>query len=44
MPGMSDHGYLRRCFALNGNMSYEYMVLSIVRLALERKTARTPIL
>ncbi len=36
MPGLSDHGYLSRCFALNESISYEDMILSIVNLALHR--------
>jgi D-alanine-D-alanine ligase len=39
MPGLSDHGYLVRCFTLNNQISYSDMILSIVRLALERKPA-----
>lgn len=37
MPGLSNHGYLLRCFTINKNTSYEDMILSIVRLALERR-------
>lgn len=36
MPGLSNHGYLVRCFTMNGTMTYETMVLSIVQLGLER--------
>jgi D-alanine-D-alanine ligase len=36
MPGLSDHGYLSRCFALNESISYENMILSIVSLGLQR--------
>jgi D-alanine-D-alanine ligase len=36
MPGLSNHGYLVRCFMLNKHTSYEDMILSIVTLALER--------
>jgi len=36
MPGLSDHGYLLRCFNQNKHTSYEDMILSIIRLALER--------
>jgi D-alanine-D-alanine ligase len=36
MPGLSDHGYLSRCFALNEAISYEDMILSIVGLGLQR--------
>jgi len=41
MPGLSDHGYLSRCFRLNESLSYEDMILSIVNLGLRRahKTA-----
>jgi D-alanine-D-alanine ligase len=39
MPGLSDHGYMIRCLSMGQRTSYEYMILSIVRLALERKTA-----
>ncbi len=39
MPGLSDHGYLSRCFALNGSISYEDMILSIVDLGLQRSHA-----
>jgi len=37
MPGLSNHGYLVRCFTLNKRTSYEDMILSIVGLALERR-------
>jgi len=30
MPGLSNHGYLSRCFYLNKGMSYQDMLLSIV--------------
>ncbi len=36
MPGLSNHGYLTRCFSINENISYEDMILAIVSLALER--------
>lgn len=36
MPGLSDHGYLSRCFAINQNIAYEDMILSIVDLGLQR--------
>ena len=39
MPGLSDHGYLRRCFSLNGQPSYDNMVLAITDLASERATS-----
>jgi len=39
MPGLSDHGYLSRCFALNESITYEEMILSIVDLGLQRASA-----
>lgn len=36
MPGLSDHGYLARCFAINESIAYEDMILSIVDLGLQR--------
>lgn len=36
MPGLSNHGYLARCFFMNQNIAYEDMILSIVGLALKR--------
>jgi D-alanine-D-alanine ligase len=36
MPGLSDHGYLMRCFAMNEDISYEDMILSITHLGAER--------
>lgn len=39
MPGLSDHGYLSRCFALNESVTYEEMILSIVSLGLQRASA-----
>lgn len=36
MPGLSTHGYLSRCFSLNGSMGYDEMIVSIVALARER--------
>ena len=36
MPGLSNHGYLTRCFYLNQNTSYSDMILSIVALGLMR--------
>lgn len=36
MPGLSDHGYLSRCFALNKSLTYEDMILSIVGLGFQR--------
>lgn len=37
MPGLSDHGYLSRCFAMNKQISYDAMILSIIDLALKRE-------
>lgn len=36
MPGLSDHGYLARCFHLNQQTSYPDMILAIVALGLMR--------
>jgi D-alanine-D-alanine ligase len=36
MPGLSDHGYLARCFYLNHQISYSDMILAIVALGLMR--------
>jgi D-alanine-D-alanine ligase len=36
MPGLSDHGYLLRCFAINEDITYEDMILSITDLGLQR--------
>lgn len=36
MPGLSDHGYLSRCFAINEDIGYEDMILSITDLGLQR--------
>jgi D-alanine-D-alanine ligase len=36
MPGLSDHGYLARCFAINEDITYEEMILSIADLGLQR--------
>ncbi len=36
MPGLSDHGYLSRCFYLNQRMLYADMILAIVALGLTR--------
>jgi D-alanine-D-alanine ligase len=35
-PGLSNHGYLAKCFSLNKNLSYEDMVAAIVGLGFER--------
>jgi D-alanine-D-alanine ligase len=36
MPGLSNHGYLSRCFFLNEGINYENMILSIVDLGIKR--------
>jgi D-alanine-D-alanine ligase len=36
MPGLSDHGYLSRCFYLNNQVGYSEMISAIVELALEK--------
>lgn len=36
MPGLSNHGYLSRCFYLNERISYADMILSIVELGFMR--------
>jgi len=36
MPGLSNHGYLSRCFLLNKHFAYEEMIASIVELAFKR--------
>jgi D-alanine-D-alanine ligase len=36
MPGLSDHGYLSRCFAINEDIGYEDMILSIADLGIQR--------
>jgi D-alanine-D-alanine ligase len=36
MPGLSDHGYLARCFYLNNRTSYQNMILDIVALGFRR--------
>ncbi len=38
MPGLSDHGYLARCFAINEDIAYEDMILSITDLGQQRIT------
>ncbi len=43
MPGLSNHGYLARCFAMNENISYKDMILSITALALARDQRITPL-
>jgi D-alanine-D-alanine ligase len=39
MPGLSNHGYLSRCFAINEDIAYEDMILSIADLGLQRISA-----
>jgi D-alanine-D-alanine ligase len=39
MPGLSNHGYLSRCFYLNNHIDYDGMILAIVDLALARTSA-----
>lgn len=36
MPGLSDHGYLQRCFSLNEQMRYDDMIFAIVSLGIKR--------
>jgi len=36
MPGLSDHGYLARCFSMNEHITYKDMILSIVDLGMQR--------
>jgi len=36
MPGLSDHGYLSRCFSMNEHIGYEEMILRIVALGVQR--------
>lgn len=36
MPGLSNHGYLSRCFAINQDVSYEDMILRIASLGAQR--------
>ncbi len=36
MPGLSDHGYLSRCFYINQHINYSDMILSVVDLGLRR--------
>jgi D-alanine-D-alanine ligase len=40
MPGLSDHGYLSRCFMLNGEVSYENMIEQITTLGIVRTNVR----
>jgi len=44
IPGLSNHGYLSRCYALNLEIEYPEMILSLVKLALGRvKPLKTPV-
>lgn len=43
MPGLSDHGYLVRCFEINNQIPYNDMISSIVSLALERSIPSAPV-
>ena len=36
MPGLSDHGYLSQCFAMNEGIAYEDMIVSVIDLGFER--------
>jgi len=36
MPGLSNHGYLYKCFDLNGRIAYSDMITLITELGLER--------
>lgn len=38
MPGLSDHGYLSRCFMLNEQTRYDDMIFAIVEPAVKRST------
>lgn len=39
MPGLSNHGYLSRCFMLNERIGYDEMISTIVGLSAERTFA-----
>ena len=39
MPGLSDHGYLVRCYKLNNQGTYDDMILSIAQLGIKRSEA-----
>lgn len=43
MPGLSNHGYLSRCFALNKQLDYDDMIFSIAELGLKRSMRFTPL-
>lgn len=43
MPGLSNHGYLSRCFFINEQLGYEDMIFSIVNLGLKRSVHITPL-
>jgi D-alanine-D-alanine ligase len=38
MPGLSNHGYLSKCFAINDDIGYEEMIFKVVALGIERMT------
>lgn len=43
MPGLSNHGYLSRCFYANEHINYSDMIQSIISLGLER-IIRSPLI
>jgi D-alanine-D-alanine ligase len=43
MPGLSNHGYLSRCFHLNQHISYADMILAIAALGLRRNNIASQI-
>jgi D-alanine-D-alanine ligase len=42
MPGLSNHGYLSKCFYINDRIQYEDMILSIIDLCLQRSVIHLP--
>lgn len=42
MPGLSDHGYMSKCFYINDRIQYEDMILSVVDLCLQRAAIHLP--
>ncbi|MDB5182960.1 MAG: D-alanine--D-alanine ligase [Candidatus Saccharibacteria bacterium] len=40
LPGLSDHGYMARCFHMNAGVTYKDMLLRIVSLGLEKPKNR----
>jgi D-alanine-D-alanine ligase len=38
MPGLSNHGYLSRCFYINRSIDYEEMILWIIKLGFKKTT------